>query len=353
MSKLSFIKGFLWGITAFVSLFLVHAQAFALNISKTIPDSNLTIFQKLVNDNITQLTLTADFDFLIQNKKLNDEHTAKLTLSTEDDSITTLNIKIRPRGVYRRRFCDSPPLRLNFDKQDLDSLGLNADFDKLKLVTHCMDNESAEQVLLREYWTYKLYNNLTPNSFKVHLIKIKYVNINDPSEQTEHLAFLIENNNEMAQRIGGKIVERYGMTPSKLMTSTHQNAMMFNYMIGNLDWHIERNRNVKLVEVPHEKGLVVVPYDFDMSAFVFPSYARLNPDYKQVRFTDRYCVGRFSSKVALTETIQKIQTLQPAILSAFKECPHLNDDSKYSMAKYLKSFFKPLGKERKWNNIFL
>lgn len=353
MSKLPFNKGFLWGIIVFVSPFLIHAQAFALHTTKTIRDSNSTIFQKLVKDNITQLTLTADFDFLIENKKLNDEHPAKLTLKVANEPVINLAIKVKTRGVYRRRFCDSPPLRLNFDKQDLDSLGLNSAFDKLKLVTHCMDNEFAEQVLLREYWAYKLYNQLTPQSFKVHLIKITYINAKDPSKQTEHLAFLIENNKEMAQRIGGAIVDRFGMTPSKLMASTHQNAMIFNYMIGNLDWHVGRNRNVKLVEIPNKKGLVVVPYDFDMSAFVFPSYARLNPDYKQIRFTDRYCVGRFSSKAALAKTIEKVQTLQPTIMSIFKKCPHLSEDSKYSMTKYLKSFYKPLRKEKKWKNTFL
>ncbi len=360
MRKLHFNKGFLCGVFLFVSPFLMNAQKIVsdstiitIDTSSTSPDSSLTIFQKLVKDSITQLTLTADFDFLIKNKKLNDEHAAKLTLQTAGEPIMTLDIKIKPRGVYRRSFCDTPPLRLNFDKKDLDSLGLYSDFDKLKLVTHCMDSESAEQVLLREYWAYKLYNQITPNSFKVHLVKITYINVNDPSEQTEHLAFLIENNKEMAQRIGGKIVEKWGLTPSKLDANTHQNAMMFNYMIGNLDWHIERNRNIKLVKKPNQAGVLVIPYDFDMSALVFPSYARLNPDYNQAHFTDRYCVGRFSSKEVLSETIYKIQTLQPTILNLFKNCPYLNEHSKYAMTNYLKSFYKPLKKEKKWAKLFL
>lgn len=346
MSKLHSIKGFLLGIVVLVSPFLINAQT-------TPVDSNLTIFQKLVKDTIIQLTLTADFDFLFENKKLNDEYAAKLTMTATDETTTDLDIKIKPRGVYRRRFCDTPPLRLNFDKEDLKKLGLNGDFDKLKLVTHCMENESAEQVLLREYWAYKMYNSLTPNSFKVHLIKITYININDPSEQTEHLAFLIENNKEMAHRIGGEIVDKWGLTPSKLVASTHQNAMIFNYMIGNLDWHVERNRNVKLVQFPDNQGIAVIPYDFDMSAFVFPSYATLNPDYKQIRFTDRYCVGRFETKDALSKTIQKIQTLKPTFLSLFKDCPHLTDSSKFAMTNYLESFYKPLKKERKWAKTFL
>lgn len=360
MSKLHLVKGMLWGILIFSTPFLGNAQIamadstlVAVDSVQTMPDTNLTIFQKLAKDSITQLTLTADFDFLLKNKKLNDEYPAFLTLKVGNDSTTSLGLKIRPRGVYRRKFCDSPPLRLNFDKKELKKLGLNSDFDKLKLVTHCMENESAEQVLLREYWAYKLYNNLTPKSFKVHLVKITYVNVNDSTEQMERLAFLIENNKEMAQRIGGEIVDKWGLTPSKLEATTHQDAMIFNYMIGNLDWHIERNRNVKLVEMPSNKGIAVVPYDFDMSAFVFPSYARLNPDYKQVRFTDRYCVGQFSSKEALAETTKKVQALQPTIFSLFEDCPYLDEESKSAMTKYLKSFYKLLKKEKKWAKIFL
>lgn len=157
-------------------------------------DTNLTIFQKLVQDSIFQFTLEADFDSLFNNKKLTAEQAATLTLVHSDATTQEFSIKVKIRGVYRQNFCDVPPLRLNFGKTDLDSLGLNNDFDKLKLVTHCMENEAAEQVLLREYWAYKLHNALTPNSFKVHLIKIIYINSRNRTEKREKMAFKPERN---------------------------------------------------------------------------------------------------------------------------------------------------------------
>ncbi len=316
-------------------------------------DSNLTIFKKFVKDSISHLTIEADFDSLFNNKKLTAEQKAKLTITNPDGTTKELGIKIKTRGVYRRKYCEVPPLRLNFNDKDLDSMGLNNAFDKLKLVTHCVENENAEQVLLKEYWTYKLYNQVTPNSFRVHLVKIIYINTRNKAIQTERFGFLIENNNEMAHRLGGKLVDKYGLTPTQLEATSHQDAMLFNYMIGNLDWHIELKRNIKLVEIPNKKEITVVPYDFDMSAIVFPSYARLNPDYGQKDFTERFSVGRFSSKIALEETAQKFQGLKQDCLSTFNDCPYLTRRSKINMKVYMNSFYRQLNKKKKIKKVFL
>jgi len=345
MRKTKTPKGtILFGIIFFCIPFIGHANPV---------DSNLTIFKKFVTDSIRHITIEADFDSLFNYKKLTAEQKAKLTFKNPDGTTQELGIKVKTRGVYRRMRCEIPPLRLNFNDRELDSMGLNKAFDKLKLVTHCVENENAEQVLLKEYWTYKLYNELTPNSFKVHLVKITYINTRDKANQTERFAFLIENNNEMAHRLGGELVDKFGLTPNQLDASTHQNTMLFNYMIGNLDWHIERQRNIKLVQIPNKKEITVVPYDFDMSAIVFPSYARLNPDYGQENFTERFCVGRFSSPEALAETAQKFIALKTDCLTAFTECPYLTNKSKIGMTVYMKSFYRQLNKKKKMKKTFL
>lgn len=315
--------------------------------------NRLTIFQKLKQDSILHLKLEADFDYIFNQKKNNDEHEAHLKLINSDDSIISMTVKVRLRGIYRRQFCDRPPLRINFNKKILDSLGLKRDFDKLKLVTHCVETPNAEQVLLKEFWAYKLHNELTPNSFQVHLIKITYINSKNKHNQAEHFGFLIENNEEMANRLGGELVEKFGITPTRLNPETHQNTMLFNYMIGNLDWMVRKQRNTKFVQIPNQKGLTLVPYDFDMSALVTPSYARLNPDYNQKRFTDRFCVGRFTSETALNKTIKRFQTLETTYINNIKSAPNLNDISKKEIVGYLKSFFKPLNKKKYRQRKFL
>ena len=157
----------------------------------------------------------------------------------------------------------------------------------------------------------------------------------------------------MANRIGGKLVDRWGTKPSQVKESALHNSMLFNYMIGNLDWHLARQRNIKLVELPNEEKLVIVPYDFDMSALVFPSYARLNPDFKQRKFTDRFCVGRFGSKEAIKQTIAKFEPLKSVYFKNINQCPYLDYKSKLQMKLFLKSFFQPLTKEKTWKKRFL
>ena len=71
-------------------------------------------------------------------------------------------------------------------------------------MTHCIDAETSQQVLMREYWAYQLYQHLTPHSFKVHLVNIIYVDT-QTEERIENLAFLIENNKEMARRLGRRV----------------------------------------------------------------------------------------------------------------------------------------------------
>jgi len=316
-------------------------------------DTTTTIFQKIVNDSIRNITLEADFDSLFNYKKLTAEQKAKLTISCPNGVTSSYKIKVKTRGVYRRMKCEIPPLRINFNDKVLAATGLNKRYDKLKLVTHCVENEKGEQALLKEYWTYKLYNQVTPNSFNVHLVKITYINTRDTFNQIQRFAFLIENSEEMAHRLGGELVENYGMTPSKLVAADHQNVMLFNYMIGNLDWHIERKRNVKLVRLKKQKKLTVVPYDFDMSAIVFPSYARLNPDYGQTDIRQRFCVGRFASKVALEETIGKFTSIKNACVTAFMNCSYLSKSSKVGMESYLNSFYRKVKKKKKLKRTFM
>lgn len=275
----------------FSCLFVTMAMANSSDIKPT------TLFQKIVEDKVIQITFQTDFDELESERNNNIEEKAVLVFHSEDGKAENLSAKVRYRGVFRRQFCDFPPMRLNFSKDELESLGLNPKYDKLKLVTHCMDADEDDQVLLKEYYAYKLYNEITPNSFKVHLVKINYVNIRNSAEKLERMAFLIESTNEMAKRAGDKDIDQLNLDGADVDAESYHNTMMFNYMIGNLDWSLRKQRNVKLVQTKGTPKLTVVPYDFDQTVLVRPSYARLNMDYGQENYEDRFCIGRFPNEV--------------------------------------------------------
>lgn len=338
-------------ITLPILLFLLGGTSPCLLGQGLEKDSTRTIFQLLKEEEITELTLEANFDSLFENKKQNIEHEAKILLSLNKDSMQSLQLKIRPRGVFRRRYCEIPPLRLNFNKKDLKELGLSEDFDKLKLVTPCVNDVAGDQVLLREYWTYRLYNEISPNSFKVHLLKINYVNTEAPDTIQERIGFLIENTKELAHRIGGEIVDSFGLQLKGINAAAYHNLTVFNYMIGNLDWKLQVQRNMKLIHHPQD-GIITVPYDFDMSAMVWPSYARLNPDYGQTAFQERFCIGEFVSKESLDKTLKVFKNIKTSCRDHIKDCPFLNSKSKRDMLSYLNSFYHVLEKEKRIRKAF-
>ena len=196
-----------------------------------------SIFQYIIAEEIEQLTISADFDSLFTDKKFIGEIDAFLLLHSKAGKVDTMPVKIGPRGVFRRKYCDMPPLRINFNKKQLKEKKLQADFDKLKLVTHCMEEHTSDQVVLKEFWTYKLYNQITPYSFKPHLLKVRYINSSNSEETDTRWSFLIENNKEMAQRLGGELIDSFGLQPAGVHSDTYHQMVMFNYMIGNLDWN--------------------------------------------------------------------------------------------------------------------
>ena len=155
--------------------------------------------------------------------------------------------------------------------------GLLPKYDKLKLVTHCLLEEENRQALLKEYWAYKMHNELTENSFRVHLMEVIYVHSEDPKRKYREYGFLIENTHEMAHRIGGHIVEGMGKKPEQFTEISYNNTLFFNYMIGNTDWNIELVKNLKFVHKEEGDRLTLVPYDFDFTAFVKPPYFKNIP----------------------------------------------------------------------------
>lgn len=317
-------------------------------LAKTIP---LSLFEKIKGDNIQEVILTADFEKLIATRFVKDAPKQQATLTLKNDSTDwQLPVKITLRGRFRRKKCDLPPIKLDFPKAQLQEMGLHPKFDELKLVTHCLDGTESNQTLLKEYWTYRLYNQLTPNSFQVHLIKITYLDVNNPSNTEERLAFLIENNKELANRMGGTLANKYGMTPEQLDSTSYYQTVLFNFMIGNVDWNIKAQRNIKYIQ--KDSNLLVVPYDFDQSAIVKAPYAKPHPDSGQKKLEDRLCLGQFPNAAILSTFLQQFSNMKDAFV-CFNSCSYLADKHKLRMSAYVDSFYKPLDSKKYLRKTFL
>ena len=77
----------------------------------------------------------------------------------------------------------------------------------LKLGTHCRAITSYEQLHAERVLTYRLFNLVTPLSFRARLARATYVDAKTKKTVSNRYAIFIEHENDVARRFGGRIVE--------------------------------------------------------------------------------------------------------------------------------------------------
>ncbi len=312
-------------------------------------DSIQTVFQKI--QHYQKLVITTNFDTLMVNRRTVAEQPASLVLSGDGQSDLQINIQIKPRGRLRRMKCDLPPIRLNFNKSDLNDLQLYEEYDKLKLVTHCEDTGKNAQVLLKEYWTYKLYNEVSPQSLRVHVLEVSYVHETDPSRRIDSYAFIIENAAEMAHRLNGELIEQ-GVRSTDLTTSSYHNVLLFNYMIGNTDWKLATQKNLKAVRLKGDSLFTLVPYDFDYSKLVNAPYMKKDQTIPNLDENNRAVIGKILDRAALLKSIELFKSLKKEEFKCYKKCTILKQKEKGYMTYFINTFFQTIKRKNKMEEIF-
>ena len=106
------------------------------------------------------------------------------------------------RSTTRRRrdVCAFPPLRVEFAEKPGKS-SLFRGQKRLKLVTYCQRTANFQNYVLLEYAAYRLYNALTPESFKARLARIDYTG-EDGKLLINRVGFFIEDVDDVARRNG-------------------------------------------------------------------------------------------------------------------------------------------------------
>src|SRR4029079_18671791 len=115
-----------------------------------------------------------------------------------------LTVALSPRGITRRAtdICDFPPLHVRFASAPPAS-SMFAGQKSLKLVTHCRSGASFQQYVLLEYAAYRMYNVLTPHSFRVRLANVDYRGA-DGRPIVSRIGYFIEDLGDVAKRNGTK-----------------------------------------------------------------------------------------------------------------------------------------------------
>lgn len=319
-------------ILAFSPLAAVRAQ--------TEPPEAESLFDYLNSHGpLIEMVLQTDMEELINNRRRVEYQPATLAFTDKSGQEIQWEIGAVPRGNYRRHICGFPPIRLNFTKGQLLERGLNADYDKLKLVAHCMEEQEGEDIVLKEYLAYKIYNQLTSNSFRVQLVKITYQDIQGRRKEAEHFGILIEETDELARRLGGVESEIMNQPPEAYAVREENLMSVFQYMIGNGDWDVVMLRNVKLIQ-GHESGLLIpVPYDFDFSGFVDASYAVPNSQLGLANVRQRSFQGHPVEKEVLQETLKHFKAHRSQIKAIIKNFEWLNATARRGAIEYIDSFY--------------
>ena len=331
-------------------LFLVTA-AFRQGASPIEPSPPVTIFQHLQNSAVQEMTLELDFKRYHQRQKADNYYPGKLTFFQPGGKVETWDVEVRQRGKMRRLVCDLPPMKFRFSEEQLESRGL----DKrrtLKMVNICKDLSKYEQMLLREYLAYRFYNAITEYSFRVHLVKVKYLNLDGEREQDDSFAFFIEHPKDLADRTDLTFLEEPQVDYSHMNTPESERFTLFQYMIGNTDWYYFNNHNVELFENEATKTIVPVPYDFDYSGLAKAPYAVPDTRLKIRHVTERYYQGRCRPAAETQLNIDEFLAKKPAIFQAVDNLPHLTKYSKKFTDKYLKVFFATIEKSKRWKRAF-
>jgi len=225
-----------------------------------------------------RLTLRTDIEWLRDERNDSVEVEGTATFVDLDGSVIERPVDVRARGNFRRdkRNCNFPPLRLDFPRGQMDGTVFEGQ-NRLKLVTPCHDGrDDYQRYVYDEYLAYRVYQMLTPYSFRARLVEITYEDIEDDYDTRTKIGFLIESDEQLAERNRATHVELTQLHPARAEAQQSIVASMFNYMIGNTDWSAAYFHNVVLLRT-EDARYMSVPYDFDFSGVVNARYATVPP----------------------------------------------------------------------------
>ena len=305
------------------------------------------------NDQPIAFTLTANFNQLHRDKSPNPPwRAATLTIADSTGANVDIPLKVRTRGIWRLRECDFPPLRLDFAKHTVKH-SLFAKLDKPKLVTHCRDRDNYEQYILQEFELYRVYNLLTPYSHRVRLARVTYVDSGTNKPVTTRYAFLSEEPEAVAYRVGGLQMKAKGAVPNDLDPERANIFFLFQYLIGNTDFSVAGLHNVEIIS--RDTTNVPVAYDFDFSGAVNAHYATVDPSLSIKRVRDRIYRGYCYPPETFLPVFDLFHAKKDSIYALYKDSigKLLQGDRAKETLEYFDEFYEQIGNPKEVRRVIL
>lgn len=293
-------------------------------------------------------TLRADFDELKGDRGEDpEERPAVIDWTDADGSSGSMGMKLRTRGLFRlkRSTCSFPPLRLDFKKDSLSGTPF-AGQNKLKLVDHCRDRDSFEQNVIEEYLAYRGYNLVTENSFRVRLAMVTYEDTSGKNDPVTRYGFMIEDEEALAERVGGRFLEVPRAHPRNLDAEPSTVMAVYQYLIANTDFSASFFHNAKLVRLPGPIH-VVIPYDFDWAGVVNAPYAKPDPSLNTRSVRQRVYRGYCREGLDMEPIYQQFREHRAPFEAVIRNQEGLDEDATKDMLDYLEDFYEMLDDPKK------
>ncbi|HEV8506146.1 MAG TPA: hypothetical protein VGQ53_12120 [Chitinophagaceae bacterium] len=303
------------------------------------------------DDAVLDASLTLDFGKLIKTSSKPEYFPATFSCKMGDSTISE-QIRAIARGHIRKEICYMPPVKLNFHNTTSPKL---YPLGSLKMVCTCYENNNSDQLLLKEYLVYKMYNLITDKSFRVRLMNLSYADANPKKKPYVGHAFLIESDKAMAKR--NECTELKNTRSHSEYTNRNQMTIVaiFQYMIGNTDFGVSANHNIILIQPAKDSTArpIVVPYDFDYAGIVDAYYAVPNEGLDIENVRQRLYRGYARSEAELNEAIAIFNKQKEPIYSLVNNFDLLPEKTRKNIIEYLDDFYKTINNSNQVKTLFI
>jgi hypothetical protein len=293
-----------------------------------------------------EFTLVAPFGRLRRDRQEQTEWRPGEIRFKTDSGAGRVPVRLRTRGIWRKKNCDIPPLMLNFTNDSTKKTPF-ARLDRARFTLHCRNNDEYEQYVLQEFNLYRVQRLLTPWSYDVRLARVTYIDSEKKDTLMTRWAFLSETDEAFAARHGVKLVTTQGAGPSDVDPATSAFYGVFQYFVGNSDFSIRALHNAVLVLKDNEH--FPVARDFDWSGAVNARYAVPNPILRIRSVTERIMRGFCVPPETFEKTFALFREKKDAIYAVYRDplMAPMKPDVVNNTLKYFDDFYATINDPRR------
>lgn len=263
-------------------------------------------------------------------------------------------VTLRARGHFRRqaRNCDFPPIRLDAAKDAARGTILQGN-TRLKVVTTCRPaSPEYEQYILAEYAVYRAWALVDSLHFRTRLARVTWTDTLGTARPITTWAFVVEEDEEVAQRHGYGVEESSGALFADLDPQSIMRTALFQWLVGNVDWSVSAQHNIALFR---DSTLTIraAPYDFDFSGAVGTRYAVPDPRLRIKVVTDRLHRGPCRPVADWTPVVRHFLAKRAEIEGVYAALPALEPRYRERIAAFWAQGWKVLEDPRAFRSAIV